>query len=88
MVDGETSECVKSFCYLGDTLDGDGEADLVASTKRIQPARGWCATEGGTLCRLYPPTASPEARLPSFFGKPAVRSRSMAGRAPTPCGRH
>ena len=28
MVDGETYECVKSFCYLGDTLDGDGEADL------------------------------------------------------------
>ena len=24
MVDGETYECVNSFCYLGDTLDGDG----------------------------------------------------------------
>ena len=24
MVDGETYECVKSFCYLRDTLDGDG----------------------------------------------------------------
>ena len=24
MVDGETYDCVKSFCYLGDTLDGDG----------------------------------------------------------------
>ena len=24
MVDGETYGCVKSFCYLGDTLDGDG----------------------------------------------------------------
>ena len=24
LVDGETYECVKSFCYLGDTLDGDG----------------------------------------------------------------
>ena len=22
-VDGETYECIKSFCYLGDTLDGD-----------------------------------------------------------------
>ena len=31
MVDGETYECVKSFCYLGDTLDGDGGADLVES---------------------------------------------------------
>ena len=29
MVDGETYECVKSFCYLADTLDGDGRADLV-----------------------------------------------------------
>ena len=30
MVDGETYECVKSFCYLGDTLDGDGGADIAA----------------------------------------------------------
>ena len=38
MVDGETYECVKSFCYLGDTLDGDGGADL-AATARIR--NGW-----------------------------------------------
>ena len=38
MVDGETHECVKSFCYLGDTLDGDGGADL-AATARIR--NGW-----------------------------------------------
>ena len=38
MVDGETYECVKSFCYLGDTLDGDGGADLTA-TARIR--NGW-----------------------------------------------
>ena len=30
MVDGETYGCVKSFCYLGDTLDGDGGVDLAA----------------------------------------------------------
>ena len=35
MVDGETYECVKSFCYQGDTLDGDGRADL-AATARIR----------------------------------------------------
>ena len=35
MVDGETYECVNSFCYLGDTLDG---ADL-AATARIR--NGW-----------------------------------------------
>ena len=35
MVDGERYECVKSFCYLGDTLDGDGVADL-AATARIR----------------------------------------------------
>ena len=35
MVDGETYECVKSFCYLEDTLDGDGGADL-AATARIR----------------------------------------------------
>ena len=35
IVNGETHECVKSFCYLGDTLDGDGGADL-AATARIR----------------------------------------------------
>ena len=35
IVDGETYECVKSVCYLGDTLDG---ADL-AATARIR--NGW-----------------------------------------------
>ena len=34
MVDGETYECVEFF-YLGDTLDGDGGADL-AATARIK----------------------------------------------------
>ena len=34
----ETYECVKSFCYLGDTLDGDGGADF-AATARIR--NGW-----------------------------------------------
>ena len=38
MVEGETYECIKSFCYLGDTLDGDGGADL-AATARIR--NGW-----------------------------------------------
>ena len=35
MVDGETYECVKSFCYLGDIFDGYGGADL-ADTARIR----------------------------------------------------
>ena len=38
MVDGETHGCVNSFWYLGDTLDGDGGADLSA-TARIR--NGW-----------------------------------------------
>ena len=38
MVDGETYECGKSFCYLGDTLDGDGGA-VLAATARIR--NGW-----------------------------------------------
>ena len=38
MVDGETFRCVKSFCYLGDTLDADGGVDLDA-TSRIR--NGW-----------------------------------------------
>ena len=42
MVDGETYECVKSFCYLGDNLDGDGGADP-AATARIR--NGWMNSE-------------------------------------------
>ena len=33
MVDGETYGCVKSFCYLGDTLDGDDGEYFVATTR-------------------------------------------------------
>ena len=32
MVDGETYGCVKSFCYLGDTLDGDGGEEVLKTT--------------------------------------------------------
>ena len=38
MVDGETYECGKSFCYLGDTPDGDGGADLAAT---VGIRNGW-----------------------------------------------
>ena len=38
MVNGETYGCVKSSCYLGDTLDGNGGTDLAASA-RIR--NGW-----------------------------------------------
>ena len=31
VVDGQTYECVKSFCYMGDTLDGDGGVDFSAT---------------------------------------------------------
>ena len=31
MEEGDTYGCVKSFCYLGDTLDGNG-ADLAAAS--------------------------------------------------------
>ena len=40
MVDGKTYECVKSFCFLGDTLDGDGGADLAVTT-RSRIINGW-----------------------------------------------
>ena len=61
----------------------------VARTKRIQPARGWCATVpqsgglfGGTLCKLYPPT--PPLRrpgLPVFWGsQPCVPAAWLAER--------
>ena len=38
VVGGEMYGCVKSFCYLEDTLDGNGGADLSA-TARIR--NGW-----------------------------------------------
>ena len=38
VVDGETYGCLKRFCYLEDTSDGDGGADL-AATARIR--NGW-----------------------------------------------
>ena len=38
MLDEETYGCLKSFCYLGDTLYGDGGVDL-ADTARIR--NGW-----------------------------------------------
>ena len=37
-MDGVIYGCVKSFCYLGDTLDGDGAVDI-AATARIR--NGW-----------------------------------------------
>ena len=38
MVDGETYERVKSFCYLGDTIDGNGGV-VLSATARIR--NGW-----------------------------------------------
>ena len=42
MVEGETYGCVTSFCYLGDTLDGNG-ADIDV-TARIR--NGWMKFRG------------------------------------------
>ena len=58
-------------------------------TKRIQPARGWCATVpqsgglfGGTLCKLYPPT--PPLRRPGrpvfWESRPCVPAAWLAER--------
>ena len=64
-----------SFTEVETTI-GDALEELTQCTKRIQPARGWCATVpqsgglfGGTLCKLYPPT--PPLRRPGlqFFGE-------------------
>ena len=35
MMKGEIYGCVKSLCYMGDTLDGDGGADLAATARII-----------------------------------------------------
>ena len=38
IMDGETYVCIKSFCYLGDTLVGDGGGGLAATARIIN---GW-----------------------------------------------
>ena len=61
--------------------------DKCMSGHQTDTACSW--SRGGGECKLYPP--SPPLRRPGhpvFLGKPAVRPRSMAGGAPTPCGRH
>ena len=42
MVEGETYGCVTSFCYLGDTLDGNG-ADIAVTARIIN---GWMKFRG------------------------------------------
>ena len=79
------------------TENKNDDYDDSEQTHQTDTACSWLvchsATVGGTvrgntvqIVSTYP--ASPEARPPSFLGKPAVRPRSMAGGAPTPCGRH
>ena len=50
LVDGETYGCVNSFCYLGETLDGDGGADL-AAIARIR--NGWMKFRELLLFRTF-----------------------------------
>ena len=38
-MDGEAYGCVKSFCYLGDTCDADGGADLSAIARIRRDAK-------------------------------------------------
>ena len=57
-------------------------------TKRIQPARGWCATvmrDCANCIHLILPLRSPG---PPVFLESVMRPHSMAGGAPAPCGRH
>ena len=53
VVDEKKYVCVKNFCYLGDTLDGDGGVDL-AATARI--SNGWMKfRESSFLTSIAPP---------------------------------
>ena len=78
MVDGETYECVKSFCYLGDTLDRDGGADL-AATARIR--NGWVKFR-----ELFPflTSRSPPLEMKGRVYASCVRSSMSYGRATRP----
>ena len=74
-----------------DTIDHDNllhQTDTACSWLVCHSATVGGTVRGNTVQIVSTYPASPEARPPSFLGKPAVRSRSMAGGAPTPCGRH
>ena len=47
VVDGETYGCVKSFCYLGDTLDGECGVHLAATLESEMAGRS-----SGSLCHF------------------------------------
>ena len=53
VIDGETCGCVKSFCYLGDILDGDGGAELASTANKW-----WMKFQTllpFLICRVCPP---------------------------------
>ena len=57
MVDGETYGCVKSFCCLGDTHDGDGGAVLAATARSISDLKP---------SNTSPPSSTSQSRHVSF----------------------
>ena len=73
MVDRETYECVKCFCYLGDTLDGYSGTDLVASAKI---RNGW--TKFRALFRFLTSRAPPLEMKGGMYAS-CVRSSMIYG---------
>ena len=57
MLDGETYGCVKSFCYLGDTHDGDGGVDLAATCRIII---GWIRFRDVSISKMQSSPAGDE----------------------------
>ena len=74
----ERHGCVKSFCYLGDTLDGDDGVDI-ASTSRIR--RGWMMF--WELLSFLTPRVPPQVMKGRGYAS-CVRSSMPYGR-PGPC---
>ena len=87
----ECDVCFASFDVVCDVFDNgvwEHQTDTACSWLVCHSATVGGTVRGNTVQIVSTYPASPEARPPSFLGKLAVRSRSMAGGAPTPCGRH
>ena len=74
VMDRETYGSVKSFCNLGDTLDGDGGADL-AATARIR--EGWSSKcrNWSNISEIHQSTVDSKLLQPDLLIPPRVSPR-------------
>ena len=79
VVDRETYRCVKSLCYLRDTLHRDGGADLVATAKIIT---GWIQFRE---LLLFPTSVTPPLEMKGRVYVSCVRNNMLMEVRIGPC---